>query len=371
MALMKQEDDVYDSYSNDPRSRSAVSAEQLPPLNPDVSHHEFFVRVLEEHQEPPKLLVQGYIHDEVISAAQLPCLHDMKGTETGQEIENFKRKIREWELRLVEYLMLEEKKEFGEEKKYQKWKLLREAADERSVDLDVLTEEKETDAIESQRLKEAWETEDERSVDLDVLTEEKETDAIESQRSKEAWETEDEPNVKPKMQAAVIRFLAVYEHTKSDPLITRDPSSYILSGLSVDALGKDPIDDENVINAYETWMRMPDEEACKDCDSSCSYDCTSCSGSYYIGQKIIKSNQGRALYITKGAKYYHFTFGTREGDVICTLWHGFTSYILRSVGNGDWTLVGHCPPKVSFPMDYVLGYERDRHQKDIKTFRLV
>lgn len=86
-------------------------------------------------------------------------------------------------------------------------------------------------------------------------------------------------------------------------------------------------------------------------------------------RKHCESRNQYTLFLTEHSFHHALKFAVNEGDVICRLWQGFTSLILRRTEDDQWILGGHCRPEQS-TIEQEGRVARKSAKAKIEVFRL-
>ena len=261
------------------------TAEDYPQFEPPIEH-------LQRYQEPLALLVRGFVVDRVRIAVQIPHLDSITSAE-GTQAKSIKTKLREWELRMIEYLELV-------------WSGLDEAQ------------------AKGQPLKAEYRVLWTKAMLLGYLSDFKgETGNL--------------------VRRGIFFTREWFWHLR------RREFDLLYNQQSVD-FHRESISD------YEAWMqcfpsseraKQQSQDMCKLCEHHCKRVKEGMCAHCVMGQKICRTNAGRTLFITDNACNLSDPLAVQEGDVICLLLSSTSLFIMRKAENLDWTLVGTLAPASS------------------------
>ena len=284
----------------------------------DYPHFEPPIENLLRFQEPLALLVRGIVVDRVHFAVHIPHLDRITSADEPRAI-SIKTKLREWELRMMEYFELA-------------WS----AVDESQTDDQQLTKERFVWA---------------KSMLLGYLCE-----YLKS--------PQDPGNVFPELWFW-------YPPTKG--------YQYSHSHVQVDIYREMISDYEAWMQCFRSSERAEQQSQgiCKLCEHRCKREndegmCAHC----VIGQTICRKLAGRTMFVTEMGCHQSVPFAAQEDDLICALLSSDSVFVMRKADEIHWTLVGTLGTSRGFDgfgendFWHINGFKECFAQRKFETFRL-
>ena len=291
---IEREDSLFESYGHWPDRSARLSERLASPHDKTAGFNPQFeppIHNLARYQEPSALVVHGVIIDRVKMTARIPYVHHITAKDSEKGIRSIKTKLAEWITRMVQYLEVYQSEICKVQTKNQ---LLKRVTDYPMKNTELQSRDLEACVVEYLESRHITEGDAERFNCLNFYGQ--------------------------------MRHL----HERSTWRLHRATRS----------------------RQYEAWLQRPGQDACESCKGKhSSYSCAHCSGlpgnPNIMDEEIIRRNTGRTLFLTEQGFHHALKLAVNEGDVICRLWHGFSSLILRRTEDDYWTLVGHCQPEQS------------------------
>lgn len=281
------------------------TAEDYPQFEPPIKH-------LSRYQEPLALLVRGFVVGRVRIAVQIPQLDSITSAE-GTQAKSIKTRLREWELRMIEFLELV-------------WSGLDEAQ------------------TKGQRLKAENRVLWTKARLLSYLSDSRGGKGNIFSRD---W----------------------FWNVQRQEFDFRDtPESIEFHRESIS-------DYEAWMQCFPSSERaeQQSQDSCKLCEHSCKRVKEGMCAHCVMGQKICRTNAGRTLFITDNACNLSDPLAVQEGDVICLLLSSTSLFVMRKAEGLYWTLVGTLTPPSSRDgpeFQHLTSPLLDKTRGQLETFRL-